>query len=314
MEADELCTFFNAVANANRQQWSESAVHALAKLTVPDRVLGSRKLLLRADATLAHSRWYLEGLVDLAVYERDETRHIGHLAGELETALLDDGVRIPPDELVSMVRIVARLLWRDIQDRRTASRARMNVATKRELWFATEPQPRCYLCGYRFTAAARDRFLGRGKPPPPLPSLVDFTRPRGLKVRHLQIEIDHVDPVAGGGSNDLANLKLACGWCNQVKNRFGSLHDVASWPVRNLKHPKLGWVTVPQPLWMLRTVSMRGRCEHLGGCEATLRTDELFAAPARNRGALTPANVRVVCHQHDPWASKRLISATLLPS
>ncbi|MFT7866782.1 MULTISPECIES: HNH endonuclease [Amycolatopsis] len=137
-------------------------------------------------------------------------------------------------------------------------------------------------------------------------------RPRGLKQRHLSIEIDHVTPVAGGGSNDVDNLRLACGWCNQVKSRYASLYDVATWPARHVDHPSLGWMTLPQPFWVLRIVSMRGRCEHPDGCSARLATDELFAAPARARGTLNPVNVRVYCHEHDPWSIDRLVSPALL--
>ncbi|WP_376776294.1 HNH endonuclease signature motif containing protein [Allocatelliglobosispora scoriae] len=187
----------------------------------------------------------------------------------------------------------------------------MTQPTKDELWFASEPEPRCYLCGYKFTPAARDYFLGRSRVLPTVSLLVDFTRPR-LKVRHLQIEIDHVQPVVDGGSNEIANLRLACGLCNIIKSRFGSIYDTYSWPVRHLRHPDLGWVTIPQPLWLLRVLSLRARCEYRDGCAATVETHEMFAAPWSVSGSLNPVNIKVCCSDHDPWASKRLIRPSLL--
>ncbi|WP_425465621.1 HNH endonuclease [Nonomuraea turkmeniaca] len=186
----------------------------------------------------------------------------------------------------------------------------MTLDTRRTLWFR-ELDPRCYLCGYKFTAGARDRFLRRSRSPLTPPPLVDFTRPR-TKERHLLIEIDHMQAVAEGGTNELDNLSLACGWCNIVKGRRGSIFDVDSRPIGMLDHPTLGWLSVPQPMWVLRIVSMRGRCEHPSGCSANLANSELLVAPYSSRGALNPANTLVFCGEHDPWKDERLISRTLV--
>jgi hypothetical protein len=306
MQTDQILTFFSAVDTASRARWHDGALRQLAHLAVPEGLLGNRANLVRADITLAQARWYLEGLVDFAEFEQNESLRFGHLASQLWRALRAQHPKVPYDEIRDVALKLATIAWGEIEGRRTRQRARMTLDVRRTLWF-TESDPRCYLCGYRFTVSARDRFLRRGRGPVTLPSLVDFTRPR-TKERHLTIEIDHVRAVADGGANDLDNLRLSCGWCNSVKGRRGSIFDVDSRPIGMLDHPTLGWVSVPQPMWVLRIVSMRGRCEHASGCSARLTNCELFVAPAAGSGALNPANTLVLCVEHDPWKDDRLVN------
>lgn len=311
MHAFEITKFFNAIADVDKRRWDESAVNELASLVVPDDILGPRRLLLRADATLAHARWFLEGLTDYARFEKEETLGFAHLAADFRSSLAAANPDLPADEFDEIVRVLSNVAWTDITGRRAKLRARMSLQMKRDLWFASEPDPRCYLCGFLFTPEARDRFLGRSSVALKTPKLVDFIRPR-LKSRDVAIEIDHVHPVAEGGSNELDNLRLACGWCNKVKGRFGSIYDAHTWPVRIAKHPTLGWITAPQPLWLLRVVSIRGRCEHVAGCLATIENVELYAAPRNIQGSLNPTNVGVYCSLHDPWVHQRFIGASLV--
>ncbi|MFI9633598.1 HNH endonuclease [Nocardia sp. NPDC051929] len=174
-----------------------------------------------------------------------------------------------------------------------------------------EPEPRCYLCGYCFKDSARDRFLGRPIDRPEPLALVDFVRPRGRTSRDLCIEIDHVTPLAAGGNNEVENLRLACGWCNRVKSSHTNLFDTTSWALGKINHPTLGVVAIPQPLWVLRFVATRGRCESPTGCSARLANSEIFVAPRRRGGALTPTNLAAFCQRHDPWATERYIGVDL---
>jgi 5-methylcytosine-specific restriction endonuclease McrA len=42
------------------------------------------------------------------------------------------------------------------------------------------------------------------------------------------LTIDHVDPLAGGGGTDLANLRLCCSTCNRRKGSLGAAAYAAS--------------------------------------------------------------------------------------
>lgn len=311
MRANELIDFFHTVSTTSRHRWSNADMHALARLRVPKDVLGQQEWLLQADATMAHAHWFLQSLADPAAFERDESLGLAHLAAKIRDGIqLIDG-RMPKDELVRVIAALSNVAWQEIINRRTRKRAAMSLRTKRDLWYTAEPDPRCYLCGYKFSTVARDHFFDAAKPSPPRPLLVDFTRPR-IKDRHVKIEIDHVQPIAGGGSNELDNLRLACGLCNSIKNRYTSLYDTFSWPTGALRHPTLGWVTIPQPLWLLRIISMRGRCEDPSGCPATARSHELFTAPWVEAGTLNPVNIKICCRDHDPWSTTRIVSPELL--
>ncbi|MFC7870788.1 HNH endonuclease [[Kitasatospora] papulosa] len=128
-----------------------------------------------------------------------------------------------------------------------------------------------------------------------------------MRAAQLCVEVDHVVPVAEGGATAVDNLRLACGWCNSVKNRYTNIYDTIPWSAGILSHPALGPVTRPQPLWVLRTVATRRRCEFAEGCTARIEGAELFAGPRNQGGALTPVNVAVYCEQHDPWHLDRWI-------
>jgi len=231
---------------------------------------------------------------------------------EINTQLHELDPQAPKDEVNAAAKQLALFAWREVEARRGARRERPDNSLRRLIWFKYDPLQRCYLCGYRFTPHAKDLFLRRRKDQIPPLKLVDFTRPRGLSYRHLRVELDHVIPVAEGGETNEDNLRLACGWCNIVKSSLWSVYDAKSWAVGVIKHPSLGLVTVPQPLWTLRLVAARARCEASEGCGARLVDHELFIAPHNPKGSLTPTNLRVVCGKHDPWAGHRLVSPALL--
>ncbi|MFI5955392.1 HNH endonuclease [Cryptosporangium sp. NPDC051539] len=311
MRAEELIDFFETFSTTSHHRWSQVDMHELARLRVPKDVLGQQEWLLRADATIAHAHWFLQGLVDPAAFARDESLGLAHLAAKIRDGIRLLDSRMPKDELIRVIAALSNVAWEEIEKRRIRKRATMSLRIKKDLWYAAEPDPRCYLCGYKFTGLAMAQFFDSTKPSPLLPPLVDFTRPR-VKVRHVRIEIDHVQPLAGGGANELDNLRLACGLCNSIKNRYTSLYDTFSWPTGALRHPSLGWVTMPQPLWLLRLISLRGRCEDLSGCPATVRSHELYAAPFVEAGTLNPVNIKICCRDHDPWSATRLVWPGLL--
>jgi hypothetical protein len=279
---------------------------------VPGPILGSQPWLVSADAVLTWTRWYIDGIADSRRYIENDGLEYPHLYVEVRDRLRTDNPGLPADELQVAATAVSELAWSEISRRRAARREVIPQGLKEQLWFSAEPIPRCYLCGYAFGSLARDRLLARLSTPrlteADLPLLVDFTRPRGRIVRDLGIEIDHVRPASTGGETNESNLRLACGWCNRVKSAHGLLYDASATSASSIRTPQLGSVAVPQPLWVLRTVATRGRCEHSSGCSARVGDHELFLAPRNPRGALNPINALVYCDEHDPWATARFVA------
>ncbi|WP_354670069.1 HNH endonuclease signature motif containing protein [Streptomyces sp. S.PNR 29] len=315
MQPQEVGEFFAEIKKALDDNWSDEALKSLAKYTVPDVIAGNHGWLLRGDLSTVWGRWFIESLVDLAPFELNPALTIGHLHVPILAHINAVSPQVPLDERREYARVLTRFAWQLVSARRSRKRSAISAAVREELWALGQPTPRCYLCGYEFSEEARDKFLGLSKSGPAVPLLVDFTRPRGVRSAQLCIEVDHVVPVAEGGETGVGNLRLACGWCNSVKNRYTNIYDVIPWSVGIFEHPALGPVTQPQPLWILRTVATRRRCEAAEGCTVRIEDAELFAGPRNQGGALTPVNVAVYCEQHDPWrldrwvGPKRLISA-----
>lgn len=301
-----------AIHASSSNAWSGEQIRALSEVAVPESALGASGWLLRADAALTWGRWLLAGIVDPAAYvARDDERHsFAALYATVRAVVEAEAAGLDEDAARSLARLLAKAAWDEIQFQRSRSRRLLTRQIRGQVWLAAEPEPRCHLCGYAFDAAAKDRYLG-WTAPTDLPLLVDFTRPRGRNLRDLSAEVDHVRPVAAGGAGELDNLRLACGWCNRAKWFLDHLYAVPAWRPAALHHPRLGPVSVPRPLWVVRFVSSVGRCEH-AGCSARVTSHELFVAPRRPGGALTPTNIAVWCTDHDPWSTERFIGADWL--
>ncbi|MFI1502092.1 HNH endonuclease [Streptomyces platensis] len=307
MQPQEVGDFFAEIKRALDSNWSDEALRSLSKHVVPEVVSGNHGWLLRGDLSTVWGRWFIESLVDLAPYELDTERSIGHLHLPILEYFNAVSPQVPLDERKKYARVLTRFAWQLVLARRGRRRVAIGIALREELWTMGQPEPRCYLCGFLFGDHARDKFLGVAKELPPNPPLVDFTRPRGTRASQLCIEVDHVIPVAEGGKTTVENLRLACGWCNSVKNRYTNIYDTIPWSVGIFQHQSLGPVTQPQPLWVLRTVATRRRCEFPDGCTARIEDGELFAGPRNINGALTPVNLAVYCEGHDPWCIDRWI-------
>ncbi|MEW1934339.1 HNH endonuclease signature motif containing protein [Rhodococcus sp. NPDC079359] len=255
--------------------------------------------------------WYVDGIANSEIFINKRRVSYGHVYAEVRTRLSERYPSGQPSEISVAAQVVADVAWRRICIRKEAQeRGVLSRGEKAALWFAAEPSPRCYLCGYLFTGFARDKFLkedsGGANRSLVLPALVDFTRPRRTQRDHV-IEIDHVEPVALGGTSGLSNLRLACGWCNRVKSARTSIYDVGAATDRVVNVSGIGWVREPQSFWVLRVVATRGICEASIGCSRTVEDSELVVAPRYPAGAMNPTNIAVYCDEHDPWRSARLV-------
>lgn len=314
METYLLRNWIGIAGHALQTGWSKNALTELATLEVPSKVLGEMGWAIRADAAATWAQWFMDSLVDSARYIQQLDLGFAHLYHQLRIQLAQELPLAPTDEIQALATQIAETAWQEISYRRDVRRKAPDRRQRELLWLRNEPDPRCYLCGYKFCVDAKAHFLGRG----PMsaikkPLLFDFVRPRGLHVEDLTIQIDHVRPVRAGGKTEADNLQLACGWCNRAKSDHMQIFGVSSWTDLRIRHQLLGWVSIPRSLWVVRSVQLSGRCEDRSGCTALLRSNELFVAPKRRSGALNPSNFSVYCQHHDPWADTRYVGANILP-
>lgn len=290
---------------ADTGAWDEDAIRSLAAKVAPPALGGTADWLLRGDTHLLWARWFLEGLADPQPYVDGKLQY-AHLFKQVRDVIATIGVQLPADEQGVLSRALSKLLWREVEQRSLRRRIPADRELRLLLW---DLYPRCWICGGAFADWAKAGFLGDSTDTEPstLP-FVDFYKGRGTTLQHLRVEVEHVRPHSTGGANDPSNLRLACGWCNRAKSDWSVLYDAEGAP-RKRRHPTLGVLSVPQPFWVVRFLAMRGRCEDPSGCQVRTDSAELTVAPRHPGGAPNPANLQVVCQDHDPLANERLVAA-----
>lgn len=201
-----------------------------------------------------------------------------------------------------LAEVVTNHVFETVNQLRNATQRDFATPATRHALLGVATPPRCYICGYAFSQEAQDDFLKvKGRAPIQLPQLLDVFRPRGLVERDVKIEIEHVVPVAAGGSGQ-GNLRLACGWCNKHKSSRVSIYE-ASFMVPRTNPYRIGSYQLnelPNPFWTIRILALRGRCQHISGCNHTAADSELFISLADWSGSPNPTNLSIYCEHHDP--------------
>ena len=299
--------FLQTTVGTHEGIWDSDTIRAVSRLMVPDRIYGGREELLRGDIHFVWARWFVESICDPARFVHRENGRYGQIffvVFKQLQAMLGD---LPKDELRVFASSMAQLLSSEVDRRLSKGR---DLISLDERWRLIEQQtshPRCWVCGYEFSEAAQRLFLKERVEAALAPLLfVDCMTARGKTARDLSIEVDHVLPVAAGGGGG-ENLRLACGWCNRNKSDNLSLYDQAFAPQR-VRHPALGIISTPRAFWVVRLLAFRGRCESPAGCDRTVKNSELMVAARNPEGAMNPANLIVVCPEHDPLGLNRLVS------
>jgi hypothetical protein len=312
MLVDELNQFLNAALHAPEKRWDHTGIGHLAFLRVPDAVLGNRGALLRADVNTLWAQWFLESMCDPEPHV-EANRGFAFIMHDVASRVRDLLRGVPDRESKRMIEVVARLVDREVERRREARRLGASLNFRHTLIDLSGSQPRCWMCGYPFEGWAIDRFLGQNAVAPSFPHFVDIVKPRLVR-RDLEIEVDHVVPVAAGGREG-DNLRLSCGWCNKSKSANSSLYDVMS-SADAFIHPKLGLLSIPRPFWVVRFLAIHGECEWPGdgGCSKSVKDAELTICPWHKPGAMNPANMRVTCGDHHALGEAYLVQRQKMQS
>lgn len=267
--------------------------------------------LISADLAANDALWRILSLVDPFRIDTDPRYRFATIYAKLRGAIAEKYC-LPPDDADAIAKPIAGFLS-DLTFR-LKGKTRLSIdSSVRAQLVDSISSAFCWYCGARFSDASVDSFISKKQTAAPLPRYIDFVTSRGSSSRDLQIEVDHVMPIALGGSNEVSNLRLSCGWCNKHKRELKSLYDANAMPTI-FAHPRSGSWLLPAPYWILRVLGTRRRCEWTGGCPIRIEDDRLFVAPRALDGAMTPGNLGAFCQEHDPIIQDRLIPNSALTS
>lgn len=308
MSIDTLTYFIEDTPADLASAWSYDDTTTLASKILPDTLMGDQAPLLRGDQYRLWLRWFLEGLISPQLVAVDPSQ--GRL--EILAAVVRRIDQLYPNIDMDRRRRLAHAITTHVLAKVDAIRSQSvrdyaTPATKHSL-LAASATPRCYICGYAFSNEARDAFLKvKGRQPISCPPLVDILMPRGLVERDEGIEIEHVVPVAAGGSGQ-ANLRLACGWCNKYKSNRISIYESSFLAPRTAGYRigKYQLNELPVPFWAIRLLALRGKCQDKGGCSHSAKTSQLFITLNDWSGSPNPTNLMVYCEHHDPIRVDRM--------
>lgn len=306
MEFAEISSFFDTTADKLEALWDIQSLSNIANQRVPDFIMSGRGTLLRADIHILWTQWFVESICDPEIFADS---HLGYayIVNIVQKTIPSIFPGIPEQERNELTKYLARLVEKEVKRRKSRKRISVSLETRKLLWDICVPEPRCWICGYKFTKWAENKFLGyTNHKEAPLPQFVDYMTLHGLTEHDISVEVDHTLPFSKGG-NEEDNLSLACGWCNSHKGDRISLYDVAVKP-RKLEHPKLKKQSIPHSFWVVRLLSVRRCCEYEGGCDKTVDNAQLSIIPRHPEGAMNPTNLRVTCSEHDPLGSNRFVS------
>jgi hypothetical protein len=277
---------------------------------LPDATAGRHGWILRADAKLVQIRWAIEAITSPELTSMPPAKARLLMYRRALTLIDAEFGPINKKERESTARKlqeIALSLWRA---RHSASRAPISSADRLALIASFEKgQPYCWICGVRFNYSAMEAFIGGKRFLSTSQLFVDFAYPRGRNKSDLTVTVDHVLPVAAGGTNDLDNLRLCCSWCNTAKSDALDVYRSAQYR-GSYEHPTLGMFMLPSYSWVSRLLALVGACSDCGRNQAD---GPLVIAASSAVRQLNPAFLRIYCLDHDPWADERIVPAKGLP-
>lgn len=310
MALENVNRFIGPASATGSSNWAIEDLHTLASQRLPDLITERNDLILRADANSLWLRWFIEGFCSPSRYVDDHTKGEAHVLFDAMLRVDELFVHDTAPRRRTFAEKIAKQVMEEVIRQRNLKRDYASKKVKEDLVSASAT-PRCWMCGYAFSSEALGIFLKQpGAAPLQLPRLVDILRPRGLIERDISMEVEHITPVASGGTGT-SNLALACGWCNRHKGAKTSIYDAS---FRAPRAPyTLGGQTLyelPHPFWTIRLMAVRRKCEHPDGCDASADSHEMFIAPVSCLGSPNPSNLQIFCSAHDPYRLDRFVNRT----
>ncbi|TIH12494.1 hypothetical protein D0S45_17635 [Marinifilum sp. JC120] len=293
--------------DAPQHLWDSTGLAKIANHRMSSNALGLRSSLLHGDANILIAKWFIESIFDFESCKEKDPGY-ANVCDAVKKSLREIFPRHPADERNDYAQLLAKKIYAGIRSRLNNRRKANSLSFRQEIIDNIDSPPRCYLCGYKFDEDAVNCFLDIKQYNKPPLSFVDYLKPHGLSSRDFRLELDHVFPFSLGGGND-DNLKIACGWCNKHKSNKIVLYEANCSP-KVFNHPQRGRTSCPQPLWVIRAISAKQKCEHIDGCKNRIENSQLTVTPLNPEGGMLPSNLKVICYEHDPIKDYRMVPAT----
>ena len=302
MTAAELTRLLELAGRLETAAWSRCGTQRLAESVVGDGYGVRVNQRLRGDAALLWLNWFVDGVVDSERYGASRAQLLQATFLAVNRLFAEESAGTKRE----LTRAVARIAYRR-QRRAGTPRRSIFREEKMDLLAEASGHPRCWICGFRFSTARVRSFLSGGSPADIVkPDEVDYMAPRGCSRNDLRIEVDHVLPIARGGTYDPSNLRIACGWCNRQKAHGETIYGTDDRPQR-FDHPRLGPVGVPQSFWVVRVLALSGRCEIDAECTNGNLNSQLYVATETLGAGVSPSALVVCCRDHDPMRDSRFV-------
>lgn len=289
--------------------WDWNVQQEISDIKPPDLLMGVRRNMMHGEIVREWSKWIIEQFID--ENHLNENASFGEILKDVYFTL-DSlvGGQVSGDDKKSIAKILSQMVLNRIRQITIAKKRRVNLSsqTKGSLLGIYGPRPRCWLTGYQFTDEAIHNFTACKNEHRvlKLPAFIDRYKPMGLCERDLTIEVDHLYPFSLGGTDDIDNYRLVCGWANSVKSNHvtgystGTRADISE----NL-FPKRYYY------WVVRLIGMRRKCE-ISGCTNHIGNDELTVRSSLgNSKIVTPISMQVVCQEHASLLVGRYISRSI---
>lgn len=300
-----LTEILKSAKGALLSPWNQDSLAELAHTNMPDLPVRSA-WLLEADVRAVWLRWVIEGTVPIGSSSRNAASLVAALLGSAEAMLGDVAPLLNIPERGTAARLMAEIAyaWITAQGKK---RIALTTNERRLVLLDAGDPAKCWICGEPFSTLALSRFLGESLDPFTESPYVDCFYPRGMRAGDFECQVEHVMPVAAGGTNLPENLRLACGYCNRVKHESLDIYARSSGYV-SINHPSLGPLELPNPYWVCRIMAVDGQCSV---CGSSSRECVLRAASSRRARYINPSNLQLYCGEHDPISTERWIPARL---
>jgi len=286
--------------------WNKQNLSSLALTTTPEALFSNRMNLFKADMTFTWLSWFIESIYDYNLAPADID--YPDVCSLVRRGLIKSGFLESADCFNDVWVNISKVIFIYILRANGRKRQHVSKAIKFDLVSKARGNLKCWICGYKFLEDSVNIFLNKpGKIS--LPSVVDYISPKGLKERDLKIEVEHKQPFSSGGGDldDPNNIDLSCGYCNRYKWKFLSIYD-ANRSLRSFSHPRLGFVSVPQPYWVIRILALTDKCSE-PNCTAHKKNQPLYVDFINDIGSAVPNNLKVVCRKHLKNIGDRFVMA-----
>lgn len=279
----------------------------------PEILQGYSPELLQDDLNYLIARWFIDSLRSNYIPADDPYPYI-HEA--VKCLLSKKFPNLSESELNQNTDALSSIIFKLEETKSIGRKTYFSVDERSKLLFKSKG--RCQICGFVFPDEVVERFVSRDTSIsfPEFESF-DFLKPTKSSRWNFQIEVDHIYPIARGGTNDLDNLQLLCGFCNSAKKHFITIFDPSD-KIREFLHPRLGKIKLSNPFLVVR-VLVGNQCYSCkrNATQTELTVTPLYfyqkedtkptSTPSELIGEINPVNIHATCYGCDPIKSYRYV-------